>query len=93
MVHIQSISCYPEVQGGAPVFAGTRVRLETFVDYMRIGFSVQEFLREFPSITIDQAREAKVLFDAKLSLDQVRKIVTSPEERFANDGMRRGLQR
>jgi uncharacterized protein (DUF433 family) len=52
-----SITVHPEIQEGAPVFSGTRIRVETFVDYMRIGVSVNEFLSEFPSITRDQAME------------------------------------
>ncbi len=54
---ISSISVNPEIQDGQPVFSGTRVRVETFVDYLRIGVGVNEFLDEFPSITRDQAVE------------------------------------
>ncbi|TNE59144.1 MAG: DUF433 domain-containing protein, partial [Bacteroidetes bacterium] len=53
----QSITVHPEIQDGAPVFSGTRIRIETFYDFMRIGVSVNEFLNEFPSITRDQAME------------------------------------
>lgn len=52
-----SISVHPEVQGGMPVFSGTCIPVETFVDYLRIGVHVNEFLDEFPSITRDQAQE------------------------------------
>jgi uncharacterized protein (DUF433 family) len=55
--HISSISVNPDIQDGQPVFSGTRVRVETFVDYLRIGVGLNEFLDEFPSITRDQAVE------------------------------------
>lgn len=66
-----SISVHPEVQDGAPVFSGTRIRVETFCDYMRIGVSINEFLDEFPSITRDQAMEVYHLINQKYSLDQM----------------------
>ena len=52
-----SITVHPEIQDGAPVFSGTRIRVETFIDYLRIGVSVNEFLHEFPSLTHDQVMD------------------------------------
>ncbi len=40
---------------GAPVFAGTRVPVETLFDYLEAGETLDEFLRQFPSVTRDQA--------------------------------------
>lgn len=57
MNRLSSISVHPEIQDGAPVFSGTRIRVETFYDFLRIGVSVNEFLDEFPSITRDQVLE------------------------------------
>jgi len=45
----------PEVLGGAPVFAGTRVPLRSLFDYLEGGESLDDFLRQFPSVTRDQA--------------------------------------
>jgi uncharacterized protein (DUF433 family) len=36
--------------GGALVFRGTRVPVQTLLDYMNDGFSVEEFLVFFPSV-------------------------------------------
>lgn len=74
MKHCDSIAVHPEVQDGAPVFSGTRVRVETFVDYMRIGVSVNEFLHEFPSITRDQALEVYDLVRQQYTVDQMRQF-------------------
>ena len=49
------ISSDPEVQGGAVVFAGTRVPLKNFIDYLEAGDSIEQFLDDFPSVTREQA--------------------------------------
>ena len=41
--------------GGTPVFAGTRVPIQTFVEYLEAGDPLDEFLLDFPSVTRDQA--------------------------------------
>lgn len=69
---LSSISVHPEIQDGAPVFSGTRIRVETFLDFMRIGVSVNEFLDEFPSITRDQALEVHDLVARQYTLEQMR---------------------
>lgn len=45
----------PEVLGGTPVFAGTRVPVRSLFDYLEGGESLDEFLRQFPSVRRDQA--------------------------------------
>lgn len=69
MQNFDFICIYPEVQDGEPVFSGTRIRLETFFDYMRIGVSVNEFLDEFPSISRDQAMNALQLLRRQVPLE------------------------
>ena len=44
----------PEVMGGTPVFAGTRVPVETLLDYLKAGESVTDFLEGFPTVTLEQ---------------------------------------
>lgn len=39
-----------DVMGGAPVFAGTRVPVQTLFDYLEAGNSIDEFLTGFPSV-------------------------------------------
>jgi uncharacterized protein (DUF433 family) len=45
----------PEVLGGTPVFAGTRVPLKNLVDYLAAGDSLERFLDHFPSVTRERA--------------------------------------
>ena len=48
------ISRNPDVMGGTPVFAGTRVPVQTLLDYLEAGDSIDEFLDGFPSVTREQ---------------------------------------
>jgi uncharacterized protein (DUF433 family) len=45
----------PQVLGGIPVFVGTRVPVQTLFDYLEGGETLEEFLRQFPSVKRDQA--------------------------------------
>ena len=44
------ISSHPDVIGGVVVFHGTRVPVQTLLDYVDDGFSVQQFVEFFPSV-------------------------------------------
>jgi len=59
------ISVDPQIQGGVPVFAGTRVPVKNLFDYLEGGESLDQFLDDFPSVkrevavaVLEQAREA-----------------------------------
>ncbi len=45
-----TISCSPDVMGGTPVFSGTRVPVQTLLDYLEAGETIDEFLAGFPSV-------------------------------------------
>ena len=49
------VRCDPDVLGGTPVFAGTRVPIKNLVDYLAAGDPLERFLDHFPSVTRDQA--------------------------------------
>ncbi|HLY46956.1 MAG TPA: DUF433 domain-containing protein [Stellaceae bacterium] len=40
-----------DIMGGTPVFCGTRVPVQTLLDYLAAGDSIDEFLAGFPSVT------------------------------------------
>ncbi len=48
------ITSSPEVMGGTPVFAGTRVPLQTLLDYIKAGESIDDFLAGFPTVSREQ---------------------------------------
>jgi uncharacterized protein (DUF433 family) len=49
------ITSDPAVLGGAPVFAGTRVPVQTLIDYLEAGQALADFLADFPTVTREQA--------------------------------------
>ena len=55
----------PEILSGEPVFRGTRVPFQNLLDYLEGGETLDEFLKQFPGVTREQAiaalEEAKSL--------------------------------
>jgi uncharacterized protein (DUF433 family) len=51
------VSCNPNVLGGTPVFAGTRVPVESLFDYLKHGRSVDYFLEQFPTVQREQVEQ------------------------------------
>ena len=49
------VSIDPEIMGGTPCFRGTRVPVQTLLDYIEAGDPLGEFLENFPSVTREQA--------------------------------------
>jgi uncharacterized protein (DUF433 family) len=45
----------PQILGGTPVFAGTRVPLQNLIDFLEGGESIDDFLEGFPSVKREQA--------------------------------------
>ena len=61
------ITSSPDVLSGTPVFAGTRVPVQTLIDYLEGGESIDEFLEGFPTVTrerviafLEEAKERMV---------------------------------
>ena len=48
------VASSPDVRGGTPVFAGTRVPIGNLLDYLEGGESIEDFLEGFPSVTREQ---------------------------------------
>ena len=45
----------PEILGGTPVFAGTRVPVRILMENLEAGDCLDEFLEDFPSVSRQQA--------------------------------------
>ena len=56
-VETQIISRSPNILSGTPVFAGTRVPVQSIIDYVAGGHSLDEFLDDFPTVRREQALE------------------------------------
>ena len=45
----------PEILGGTPVFAGTRVPVRILMEHLEAGDRLDEFLTDFPTVSRSQA--------------------------------------
>ena len=45
----------PEILAGTVVFQGTRVPMQNLIDYLEGGYTLDEFVDDFPSVTREQA--------------------------------------
>ncbi len=59
----------PQILGGTPCFRGTRVPVDSLIDYLEAGDTLDEFLDNFPSVS----REASVA-----ALEEAKAVLTSP---------------
>ncbi len=55
---MKSVEASPEIMGGTPVFIGTRVPVQTLIDYLGAGDSISDFLDDFPTVTREQVADA-----------------------------------
>ncbi len=51
------ISRDPEVMGGTPVFAGTRVPVQHLIEHLVGNYSIEEFREGFPGVSREQIEE------------------------------------
>jgi uncharacterized protein (DUF433 family) len=49
------ITTSPERMSGTPVFAGTRVPVQTLIEYLEADDSLNDFLEDFPSVSREHA--------------------------------------
>jgi uncharacterized protein (DUF433 family) len=65
------ITSSSDVLGGTPVFAGTRVPVQTLIEYLEGGETIDDFLQGFPTVRREQViaflEEAKTRMLAKAS--------------------------
>lgn len=54
-MEMQVVQRSPDVLGGTPVFAGTRVPVQNLLDYLEGGERLDDFLEDFPTVTREQA--------------------------------------
>ncbi|MFN4254035.1 MAG: DUF433 domain-containing protein [Saprospiraceae bacterium] len=70
MKYHELITIDPEILDGTPVFAGTRVPVESLFWHLEDGASLDEFLDDFPSVTREQAVQVLELSNKSLVFDQ-----------------------
>ena len=63
----QVIQKNPRIQGGVPVFSGTRTPIKNLFDYLEAGETLEQFLFDFPAV--DRAKAVAALELARAALD------------------------
>ena len=53
----------PEIRSGVPVFVGTRVPVQTLLDYLEDGDSLDVFLDHFPSVSREPREQAVAVLE------------------------------
>jgi uncharacterized protein (DUF433 family) len=48
------VTINPNVMHGTPCFAGTRVAVRTLFDHLEAGYSIEQFLAQFPTVAREQ---------------------------------------
>jgi len=64
------ISVSPKVLGGTPVFKGTRVPIQNLFDYIEGGYTIEQFLKGFPSVKKEQVIEIIQLAESILTSEK-----------------------
>ncbi|HVX87092.1 MAG TPA: DUF433 domain-containing protein [Phycisphaerae bacterium] len=55
----------PQILGGTPCFAGTRVPVKSLFDHLKLDYSIDEFLDEFPTVERAQVEQLLSLLERK----------------------------
>ncbi len=63
------VSTSKDIMGGTPVFTGTRVPIQTLIDYLTAGDSIDDFLEGFPTVAREQIIE--FLQQAELQMEKL----------------------
>ena len=70
----------PEILGGTPVFAGTRVPMDNLFEWLGAGDDVEAFLRSFPAVRREYV--VRVLKESATDIEdarQIRPLFSDPE--------------
>lgn len=63
-----------EILDGQPVFKGTRVPVETLIDHLEKGITIDEFLEDFPTVTKEQTVAILEIAGKLLSSSNIEKL-------------------
>ncbi len=67
------INIDPDIVSGTPVIIGTRVPVKSLFDYLEGGYSLDDFLRNFPGVEREKAMKI---------LEMAGKLITSDRKYF-----------
>ena len=64
-----AVAVNPNIQGGVPCFAGTRVPVVSLFDHLKLGYTIEQFLQDFPSVGKDQVIEVLEIASNSIRID------------------------
>ncbi|MGH8476262.1 MAG: DUF433 domain-containing protein [Methylococcales bacterium] len=68
-MNIELVSTDPEILGGTPVFAGTRVPVAVLFENLADGLTLDEILKSYPTLEREQViaalRQAEILLEMR----------------------------
>lgn len=70
MIKTQAFTVSKDILGGTPVFPGTRVPVQTLMDYVKGGSTIETFLKDFPTVTKNQV----ITFLESLEIEPPKKV-------------------
>jgi uncharacterized protein (DUF433 family) len=73
------IEINPNILGGTPVFKGTRVPIEIFFDHMETGVTIEEFVKDFPTVTKEQCVQLLELAEHLLTSTNLKQLYESAD--------------
>ena len=73
-MRLSVISIDPKILGGTPVFKGTRVPIETLFDHLEDGISIDDFLKDFPTVSKEQVVAVLEIAEKLLTAKNFRQI-------------------
>jgi len=51
---MNAVTINPKIQGGLPCFSGTRVPVSSLFEHLQRGYTVEQFIADFPTVTKEQ---------------------------------------
>ena len=63
------VSISKEVMGGTPVFTGTRVPVQTLIDFLTAGDTIDDFIEGFP--TVSRLQVIEYLKQAEVEMERI----------------------
>lgn len=73
------IQSNPNVLGGTPVFKGTRVPVEVFFDHMEAGVTIEEFIKDFSTVSKQQCVDVLELAGQLLTASNLKQLYESAD--------------
>ncbi len=69
---MNAVEINPNILGGTPVFAGTRVPVDAMFDHLRAGYTVDYFISQFPTVKRELVDAVLEMAKKRVPLDERR---------------------